>query len=511
MKKVIRAFIYFILIVMYLLILGLWIAIPEELTLNISASGFTLALSTVIMIWDRERYARYYQSGHFKKLLSVLVSSFLIASILAMVNYFAFKHPAVLDLSALRLNSLTEKSTEIVGQMSGEIVFKVFALKKDHPAALSLIELYRQANPKVIAEPIDIEVRPDLVAQYAIVKAPTIVIEYRGRREYISTTEELAMTNALIKLSRKESPVIYFSTGHGELALGNHQAEGISEFEAILLNSSFILRPLDLARLDKLPADLKALAILGPKSGFHPSELKLIDRYLKNGGKILLALDPQLQKDPLKGLRELFKKHHINLPNDLVIDTLNHVSGSSGTVPLIKELNHDHLITKEISSYVFFPLSSSLSVDEDFSGRQTILAQTTPFPASWSEKNMAQVIQGKSNFDQGIDGKGPIALGLALEAIQKDGKLSRLVLFGCSGAIKNQYVKFIGNYTLYANALSWLSLDGQLDSFNLPFGENEPVFISGTQLAVIFYLSVLLLPLIMVVLAIVVYRRGRRS
>lgn len=509
MKKLLLILGYFVSIVLYLLVIGIWIAIPEQLTLNLSVSIFTIALSILLIAADRERYSRYYLSGHFHKLSITLLSVFLMVAVIGMINFFAFKNPFVLDLSALRLNSLTEKSTEIVKSLKSEIRFNVFALKKDQPAALSLIELYRHANSKVDSLAIDIEVRPDLVAKYSIVKAPTIVIEYNGRREYVTHTDELSFTNALIKLSRAESPVIYFTAGHGEPTLEDHGNDGISEFEAILINSSFRLKALDLARIDKMPGDMSALAIVGPKSGFHPKEISLIDQYMKNGGKMLVALDPQLSKDPLLSLRQLLIRHHMTISNDLVIDSLNHVSGSNGTVPLVKQLNKDHLISKEISSYVFFPLASSVEASENFSGRFFTLAESTPFPASWAEVDFSQVVNGKVNFDLGLDKKGPVAMAMAFEEIGKSGGLSRYVLFGNSSLIKNQYAKFVGNSLLMANSLSWLSLDGQLDSFNLPFGENEPVFISGTQIGTIFYIVVILLPLLLSIMAVVIYRRNR--
>ena len=509
MKKLFLALAYVILIILYLLVVGLWIAIPEELTLNLSTSVFTLVLTAIVIIADRQRFQRYYLSGHFTKMVSTIVASVLIFFILAMLNFFGFKNPMVWDLSALRLNSLTDKSAAIVKAMKGDIRFTVFSQKKDHAVALSLIELYRHANKNVAVQAIDIDVRPDLVRQYNIVKAPTVVIEYNGRREYVAHTEELNFTNALIKLSRQNSPIIYFTAGHGEPALGNHSNDGISEFEAILVNSSFELRVLELMMLDKLPEDLSTLAIIGPRSGFNPRELLLIENFIKEGGKLLVAIDPQLDQDPLSSLRKMLEGQHLIIDNDFVIDSLNHVSGSDGTVPLVKELNRQHLITKEISSYVFFPLASSVGVDEGYSGRYYSLAESTSFPASWAEKDFNQLKQGKVNFDPSIDEKGPVSMAMAFESIGTEGKLSRLVLIGNSTLIKNQYAKFIGNSTLVANALSWLSLDGQIDSFNLPFGENEPVFISGTQIGTIFYVVVILLPILLFIVALVIYRRNR--
>lgn len=500
---------YFILFVLYLLIIGMWIAIPEELTLNLSTTIFTLVLTSILVIADRQRFAHYYQSGRFQKLATTLIASFLIFCILAMINFFAFKNPLVVDLTALKLNSLTDKTLSVLQPLDKQIRFKIFAAKKDHSAALALTELYRHANKNVEAVAYDVDIRPDLVRQYSIVKLPTIVVEYNGRREYISRTEELDFTNALIRLSRKQSPIIYFTVGHGEAALDDQGNGGLSEFSALMNNSSFELRPLELMRLERLPQDMSALAIVGPRSAFDQREISLIENYIASGGKVLMALDPQLASDPLLALRQLLERQSLSINNDFVIDSLNHVSGSDGTVPLVKELNREHLITKQISSYVFFPLVSSIQTLESFSGRAFVLAQSTPFPASWAEKNFEQLKSGKVTYDHSVDQKGPIALVTAFEVINEDKSLTRLVLLGNSTLIQNQYAKFVGNSQLLASALSWLTLDGQLDSFNLPFGENEPVFISGTQLGTIFYAVVIFVPLLLLAVALLAYRRNR--
>lgn len=87
----------------------------------------------------------------------------------------------------------------------------------------------------------------------------------------------------------------------------------------------------------------------------------------------MVAIDPQLDQDPLSSAHKMLEGRHLIIDNDFVIDSLNHVSGSDGTVPLVKELNRQHLITKEISSYVFFPLASSVGADEEYSGTTILL------------------------------------------------------------------------------------------------------------------------------------------
>ena len=60
---------------------------------------------------------------------------------------------------------------------------------------------------------------------------------------------------------------------------------------------------------------------------------------------------------------------------------------------------------------------------------------------------------------------------------------------------------------LFLNSLSWLVDEDHLTSLSNTVVKDTPVFVGGVEMSVIFYFSVLFLPLILFVLAVVIYRR----
>ena len=113
MKKWYNLLIAIINIILYFVLVALWISIPEVLALNISLTVFNLVLTLVLMYLNREALSKYYQSQQFKKLTEALVFIFLIFCLLGVGNYWAYKHPFQQDLSAYKMNSLTEQTKNI--------------------------------------------------------------------------------------------------------------------------------------------------------------------------------------------------------------------------------------------------------------------------------------------------------------------------------------------------------------------------------------------------------------
>lgn len=508
MKKWYNVLLATINIILYLVIIALWISISEELTLNIAVTVFNLTLSMVLIFINRQAVSDYYQSQQFKKFTDTLVFVILIFCLLGIVNYWSYKHPWQHDFSAYKLNSLTEQSKKIVRNIKGEIKFKVFARKNESLLWLPFYDLYRAEKNDIALEKIDIDVRPDLVADYHINDSATLVIELNGKRQYVTQRDELNITNAFIKISRTFDPVVYFITGHGEADLNSSETEGGKFIFEAVKNSAVDIRPLNLLSAQEIPFDAKTIILWGPKTLLQPSEVKIIERFIQRKGNILIGLDPDFNGDHHPELRKILELFRITMRNDLVVDRKNFVNGSNGSIPLIETYNVDHPITHDFKGQSFFPLVSSLeeiptALSNDV-GKLTSLMSSSTFPDSWGEVDVKEIAAQKIAFTANKDKPGPLTLAFAYE-----GPRNKVVVFGNSTFVLNAYQKFGPNYSLFLNSLSWLVDEDRLISFNLPIIQNEPVFISQQQMGIIFYFSVLFSPLILFGISFYMYRRKR--
>lgn len=498
-----------ILSILYLVLVALWISIPEELTLNIAVSLLASVLTLTAIYINRVKLSIYYQSHYFKKLQEAIVFFGLLFCLLGVVNYWAYKHPRQMDLSVIKINSLTEQTKNVLKELKGPIVFKMFARKQESMAWMALIEFYRSEKNSLIIEKIDIDVRPDLVGDYQISDAATLVIEYNGKRQKVTERDELNITNGLIKISRPQDPVVYFVQGHGEPDINAPDSEGIKLLFEATKNSAVDIRPLNLLSTQEIPFDAKSLVLWGPKTSLQDSEINLIRNFLSRKGNLMVALDPDLNGDRHEKLRALLREYKIIMRNDIVVDRKSFVNGSNGSIPLIDHYDHEVEMTKNFKGQIFFPLVSSLEIIPDeilpgVPGKTYSVVSSTGFPGSWGETSLKEMAAQTMSFSSGADRPGPLSLVLSF-----DGPNNRIVAFGNSTFVLNAYSKFGNNYAFFLNALSWVLGEDRLISFNLPIIQSEPVFISAPQLGIIFYFSVLFSPLVLFGLAIFMYRRKR--
>lgn len=508
MKKWYNLLLSVINVVLYFVLIALWISIPDELTLDISLTVFNLMLTLVLVYMNREKLSAYYLSQQFKKLTETLVFVFLVFCLLGVGNYWAFKHPLQADLSAYKMNSLSDQSITILKKMKGELKFKLFARKQESLLWMPLIEFYRAVKSDIAVEKVDVDVRPDLVADYHITDAATLVLEYNGKRQYVTERDELNITNGLIKISRASDPVVYFIQGHGEGDITSGENDGLKFIFEAIKNSAVDVRPLNLLSTQEVPFDAKTIILWGPKTALQPAEIKVLQRFLERKGNLLVAIDPDLNQDVHGELRALLRKYRLNIRNDIVIDQKSFVTGSNGSIPLVDTYNKEHPITQKFKGQVFFPLAASIEeVPEQLApekGKVFMMASTSLFPESWGETSIKEFAEQKIHYNAGVDHQGPLNLFAAF-----DGDKNKIVAFGNSQFVLNAYLKFGKNYALFLNSLSWLVDEDRLISFNLPIVQNEPIFISQQQMGIVFYFAVLFSPLILFGLGIFMYRRRR--
>tara|TARA_R110000868_G_scaffold117600_8_gene312297 strand:+ start:10256 stop:11779 length:1524 start_codon:yes stop_codon:yes gene_type:complete len=483
--------------------LVLWISIPEERTLNICCTILALVLLISAIFMRFNEVKTFAASSRFKAVSANFFSAVLVAAILGLVNHLAYKNPFQWDVTPSKSNTLTQQSKSVLKNLDASIEAIVFAPKSNQAAVQKILELYQLEKRDLSITTYDPELRPDLVQLYEIKEPMAVVWQQGDRRQKVIELNELGLTNGLIRLGRTSLPKIYYDTGHDQARLDGSDQQGRSLLRDYLVNANYAIQESDTKRWSQVPDDADILMIWGPKRDFMDSEIKVIDQFLTRGGKLLVALDPDLNADPVKNLRQLLASKGLVASNSLVIDTLNNVNGSNGSVPIANRFSKDHVITKNFPGQVFFPLTGFVTLGEQAEGEG--LVYSTDFPAAWGEMSPQEFVQGKVAYNEGQDVKGPVAYA-AVAKIKSGGTIA---LYANSTFVDNAYAKYASNHILVLNTLSWMTGDDQLISFDLAGVNNEPVFISSPQLGVIFFFSVVFAPLTLFALAVFNYRRRR--
>lgn len=512
MKRSFIILLYVLSFVLFLTCCALWIAVPDEVLLNILVSSILGICLLLAIILDRAHWRALYGSRQFSKFAGHTVSALLIFFILALVNYLAYKHPVQWDVSGTAKNSLTEQSVKIVRSLTGPVEVVVFARKHEFPLIMKLLDLYRFEKNDIEFKTIDVELNPGEVSSYGITKSPTLVIKYNDKREYTSNLSELAFTNALIKLSRNKDPVVCYSTGHAEADFDAKAGEGFSYLQSQILASNLVLRPWSLLENAQIDSECSLFLIWGPKNDFTPSEISSLESYASAGGHLMAGLDPDLNSDPTPLLRDFLRSYGLSFINGLTVDLISNVNQSNGQAPIVKNFNPDHEISRDFALPVFFPLVGAVAESKEtkVEGKFSPLASSNLAPASWIDLGPYKLEGGKLAlvYEAGKDIPGPLVYAATWRA-QDTGPL--MIGFANTTFVSNNYKRFAGNFSFFLNSLLWGVDEGRLISFDLPSLPDEPIFISAPQKGIIFYFSVIFLPLAFLTLALIVYWRTKKK
>jgi len=494
-------------LLVFLCSFSLWIVAPEYTTLNLSLSVFGITLGIVLLIVKKDEVRAFMKSQFFKKIVLHGINVFLVFSIVGLVNFLGNKNYKEWDFSQNKINSLTDQTLKIIDLVDEKLELKVFAKREEWKSILDVLKLYQAQNKNIKVEAIDLDVRPDLVAANGISTNRTVLIDYKNKKSRFVITDELSITNALLKVVKDKELIIYFTSGHQELSCSETNEEGISILCEQLKNSHYVVKEIDLSQTKKIPADASALIVAGPVDEFFESEVKQIKEFTKTGGALLLALAPSFKTKSFKNLKAITHNYGLEMGYDLVIDRLSTIQGSEATIPVISQYSQ-HLITQNFKARTVFPLSSSVA---STGGNDTahILAQTSSFPGSWAETNLAAAMKGNAEYKDKEDLPGPIGLMGVGELVQGEGAGARLVALGSSSFMINAYQNQSGNLNLFLNATSWLLNDEGIIALNRPGIENHPVLLSEQHIQMIFVIAILIVPLVFFSCAVFVYRRRR--
>ena len=126
---------------------------------------------------------------------------------------------------------------------------------------------------------------------------------------------------------------------------------------------------------------------------------------------------------------------------------------------------------------------------------------------------MASIAKGEVQYDNGSDLAGPVITVTIASGKKKDSKATRetrVVAFGSSQFANNQYSRFGANLDLFLNSVSWVMEDESLISIRAKEEEAGRVELTQTQGMVIFWVSVIFIPLVIAIAGIIIWVRRKK-
>jgi len=435
-----------------------------------------------------------------KKGSNVLLQIIITLAIISMLAFVSTRRHYRVDWSENSLFSLADQSIKILEGLDKPVEIKAFFRTSDRTGVKTRLDEYSYTSSNLSYEFIDPDQEPQIVRQYGIQQISTVVVESGFKREIVTELSEANITNAIIKVTREQDKVIYFTTGHGERSINDETTEGLKMSVEAIKKENHLVRQFNLAMSRSVPDSASVVAVVSPKTPFFPQELDSLEKYVENGGKLLLLLDPETPQS----IRDFAARFKIVMGNDMVIDAsgLGQLFGSGPGVPLVQTYDQNHAITKGFGLMTFYPYTSSVSEMEEKDGWSiTALAKTSA--ESWAEVDFAS---GEVSFDANLDTKGPVTVA----AVSQKEKAT-VIVFGDSDFAKNGYFNQQGNGNLFLNTINYLAEEEDLISIRPKQPQDRRLTLTQAEVSTIFYLVVIAIPLLLVILGVVIFIRRNRA
>jgi len=459
---------------------------PLNLTLLIV--GGVLTLAAIVLNFRAIRESSRKRSTKLGANTTVMTVA--VVAIIGFVNFLGYRHHKRIDLTTEKLYSLSDQTRKVVSDLKKDVRVVLFD-KDDRQGLGDQMKEYRNLSSHFSFERVDPQKNPEALKQFKItqqLQLGDVIVVCGDRTEKPKDTSEQSIINAIIKVTRDSLKRICFVEGHGEKKLSStNEGDGYGTVDKMLKNENYETKSINLVTTSDVPSDCDVLVLAGPKQSLFPAEASAIGKYLEKGGKAMLMIDPDT--DPK--LDDVLHSWGIQLGNNTVVDTsgVGRFFQLGPGAPLARTYG-THPITKDFEgTMTFFPMSRSVDSVPGSGATTTDLMKTSE--ASWAE---TEINNGKVQFDEGKDKKGPITLGVAANKSEGD-KEARLVVIGDSDFAANQFVDIQRNGDLFMNSINWLAQDEDLISIRPKNAADRRVSMTEADQNQMFWITLVLMPL----------------
>jgi ABC-type uncharacterized transport system involved in gliding motility auxiliary subunit len=441
---------------------------------------------------------------------NAVVYSVLFVAVVVMLNVFGVRYNKRFDMSAAGVNSLTEASRRVLDGLQGDVEILAFVGPQEKPFVQEVSEIYKYYSGKVRWQIVDPQVSPEIAQRELIQSIPTLKIKMGERSTTIDKVEEEAITNGIHKVATTEQKKVYFLTGHGEPSIDDKgNPNGMGLFADALRNQNYEVAGI-FAGEKPIPEDASVLVVATGDREHFPAELEKVRDYLKKGGGLLLLLEPKKDDELVRFAREL----GVRVGDDVILDQQVRLfqGATIGTDAVVSQYG-DHPSVKALTERSLFALARSVSPAIEGPGgpvKFKPLAFTSE--TSWAETDVERVFgEGQAEMTD-ADIRGPVPIAAAGEASAtgiggEAGKAIKVAVFGDTSFLTNQYLRQLYNDAVGQGVIGWMAGQQELIAIAPRVVRASRAFLGESQARTVFYLSVLVLPELILLAGIAVWWR----
>lgn len=437
------------------------------------------------------------------------------------VNYISTLHHRRIDMTSEKVYSLSSQSVKVVKDLEKPIKLIGFFRGGVNLQARELYQMYAYASPKVSFELVDPVKHPELAEKYKVSVNNTTHIQYgtgpNAGGTNVTDLSEQSLTNAIIRVSKSSRKIIDFLDGHGEANIDDSRSgDGMGDLRVALEGEGYTVQKLLLASKPKVPDDVNMVVIAGPIRPLLPHEIEQLNAFLKRGGRVMVMFRPIPPNSNIDetALENFAQQWGVNPGNDVVVDQVVRLFAGPalGTEPLVQTYGVSP-ITRGFTHRTVFPSVRSLSTVANLKSGLTVTPLAKTSDTSWAETDLVALYEHQTAKLDSKDTRGPITVADSVDANLKTLGMgtgeARLVIFGSTEFAENQFVREFFNRDFLVNSADWLAGEESQISIRPRELRASRFRLTVSQFSVVFVLSVLLLPELLLIMGVAVWWERR--
>ncbi len=467
-------------------------------------------------------------------------------AVFAAIGYLSTRFPMRFDLSEQKEHSLSKQTVNMLQHLDKPVHVAFF----HDPAMRETVELYelmQKVTPKLTVEFHDPMLNPAQARLMGVQFAGTALMQSEGRKLTINGPTEVDIANGIMRISQGVTQRLCFLDGHSEAdpysieshdhmegggghshGIGDkaiiHEQHGMAKARAALEALNYTVEKISLLKGGASLKDCALLVVAGPKSAVLPRETEAISKYLDDGHNAIVMVDPFVET----GLAPVLEKFGVVIGKNIIIDPTSHFWADPSS-PAVTDYNR-HQITDQLP-LTFFPGATALGPTP----RQPPGVSAQPL-INASKSSYGETTVNRAEFNEGQDVSGPatimamvtrrpetartaaaIMAELRGEKTPEDiaaapavtFKRSRIAVFGDSDFATNSFFHIMGNGKLFLNTVNFLASKENLIGVEPRTFDRPRVNLTNRQMKGTFFLSVILIPLLLAVIGTAVWWRQR--
>jgi ABC-type uncharacterized transport system involved in gliding motility auxiliary subunit len=433
-------------------------------------------------------------------------------AVLVVANVLADRYNKSYDATANKRYSLSDQTLKILHELKNDVNITYFDRPTGFQQAKDLLDRYGTASTKVHVKYVDLYKNPTLARAAGVTKEGSAIVELGPKKEEAKSFDEQGITGALIRDEKGGARTICNAEGSGEHRLDDSDKSGLSRFKELAGRDNYQTKTVNLLQSATVPSDCTVLVVAGPTGDYVQPEVDAIKKYVEDGGRALIMLDPPLKMGRTDisenaPLTNLLQSWGVTADKDLILDLnpVGQIMGLGPQIPLVTKYESHAIVNELKGTATGFPLARSL--DTKNGDKTTVEKLFGSSDSSFATKDLAA---REVTIDEKNDKKGPLTMAAAVTYnTGKPNSQGRVVVVGNSGWMANSFIAFNGNRDLALNMLNWLSSDEDLISIRPKENEDRRINLTRAQMSWIRMVSQFGLPLIVIVAGAAVWWRRR--